>query len=175
MKRKIRLILAVIICVLLTGCAGGQMKADSNPAPFSSLTWKSTEEDMQNEFGKYLEKNRLEDGGNSYRYNGTYGGEKGTVTYVFNKDGELTVMTFYCSVKNKADLTKIFDSNKEALTAEYGACSASKENAVNSKSYINFYDWETPDGTISLVEECMEVVGMPSYSFTMRCVNPKAG
>ena len=113
MKRKIRLILAAIICVLLTGCAGGQMKADSNPAPFSSLTWKSTEEDMQNEFGKYLEKNRLEDGGNSYRYNGTYGGEKGTITYVFNKDGELTVMTFYCSIKNKADLTKIFDSNKE--------------------------------------------------------------
>lgn len=108
MKRKIRLILAVIICVLLTGCAGGQMKADSNLAHFSSLTWKSTEEDMQNELGKYLEKNRLEDGGNSYRYNGTYGGEKGTVTYVFNKDGELTVMTFYCSVKNKADLTKIY-------------------------------------------------------------------
>ncbi len=143
-----------------------------NPVPFSTLTWDSTEQDMETAYGKWNEISKNDDKSKSYTYQTTYEGVLGKTTYTFNEDGTLHCITFYSSLKNASELNKVFDISNEYLKSEYGECTNSTKNAINDKSYMNFYDWDTANGQLSLVEECLSLPSSSIYSFTFRCVNP---
>jgi uncharacterized lipoprotein YehR (DUF1307 family) len=172
MKKTVSLILAILFCIALCGCNSAQSNVSKNPAPFSTLTWKSTEQDMETAYGKWADVNKNDDKSTSYTYPTTYEGVSGKTSYTFNEDGTLRCITFYSSLKSESELKNIFDVSNEYLKSEYGEYSDSTKNAINDKSYINFYDWNTSNGEISLVEECMSVSSSTSYSFTFRCVTP---
>ncbi len=141
-----------------------------NPAPFSTLTWESTLQDMEATYGKWADMSKNDDKSTSYTYQTTYEGVSGKNSYTFNEDGMLRCITFYSSLKSASELNKIFEVSNEYLKSEYGECSNSTENAINDKSYINFYDWDTANCQFSLVEECMSLSSSTNYSFTFRCV-----
>lgn len=174
MKKIIAAVTALILCFTLVACGKPSDVAPveiENPVPFSELNWSSTIEQMQELYGQSSSKDALDDGGTSYRYeNYQYDGKTGFALFVFNANEDLNVMTFCCNFDNESTLGDFFQSHYAKMIEKYGEPTNFKENNILNTDFLNFYDWSTEDGFLSLVEESVR----SSYSFTMRCVRPEA-
>lgn len=140
----------------------------SHPIPYSELNWTSTAEDMRAAYGKEKDANKLDDGGSSYTYQTTFHGEKGKILYVFDSAGLLRGATFIYDGSSEAAMQSYFETLREEFETLYGTIASAKENKVNDSSYINFYTWYTPVGTLDLSVENMVLSGLAVHDVTMR-------
>ena len=140
----------------------------SHPIPYSELNWTSTVEDMRAAYGKETDANKLDDGGSSYTYQTTFHGEKGKILYIFDGAGLLRGATFIYDGSSEAAMRNYFETLREEFETLYGTVATSKGNKVNDSSYINFYTWYTPVGTLDLSVENMVLTGMAIHDVTIR-------
>lgn len=163
--RKLRtpaLIYAAFLLCALTGCSGG--KAGQAAAPFSSLTWDSSPEDLKQLEGEAKESYDSNYNGTTYVYDGEYQGRNGTLKYMFDADEKLMCIAWAYIAADADDLDAAYTSIHAEIVAAHG------ESGYHPSGSTNYGDvWYRAEGDIILSALTVEGQSAMQYAY----LNPK--
>lgn len=139
--------LTLMICILLAGslAACGQTAESTPAAPFTSLGWDSTAEDIIAEEGDAFSTYDSIYGGLCYTWPREYEGHTGTVKYMFNDENRLVSVAWAYTAESADEIRTLYESINASVGEVYG------ESGYNANGVGNYGNvWHPESGDIVL-------------------------
>lgn len=146
-KRALRNLLLLMLPLGLLFCSAGCGNGgkSSSVAPFSSLTWNSSLEELKQTEGEEKESYASNYNGVTYVYDTEYQGRNGTLKYMFDADEKLMCIAWTYVTDDADDLDSVYQSLHDEVEAANG------ESGYHPSASTNYGDvWYRPDGDIIL-------------------------
>lgn len=143
-KKKTILWLSVL-CLTWASTGCGKSPQPEAPTPLSSLTWESSYEDMEALEGEAPDSYDSVYGGPACTYEKEYGGQKGTLKYMFDSDRKLMCIAWSYETEDPKKLDQVYNGIHGEIVERHG------ESGYNPANATNYGDvWYLEDGDIIL-------------------------
>lgn len=122
-------VLALCLAWILAGC-GSSGKTEA-PSPFSPLTWDASYEELQELEGEALTTYNSVYGGTACTYEKEYQGQKGTLKYMFDGDGQLMCIAWAYETEDAAQLDQVYTALHKEVVERHGESGYNPDNPTS--------------------------------------------
>ncbi len=143
-RHLLLLSLWIAMLLLLSACTSSDQTSDP-PAPFSQATWDSTPQELETLEDTAAETTASIYGGTTYLFPSSYLNYQGTVKYMYDADGQLTVIAFYYEGSTAEEISQFSQEIYQRTAKTYGDGIHSETAGHNSGE-----KWVRPEGNIIL-------------------------
>ncbi len=154
-------VLIILLFILMVCCS----KGEEIQAPFSTLTWSATAEDVVALEGSDYKEGEPVYSGDCYTYAHEYKGMTGTLQYMFDEKGRLASVAWLCTSTSLDEIQSLYAKEQAEITEKYGEGGFDSQYA----SQIGGDVWYTDGGNIILLMSTVDEYQALQISY----VNPR--
>ena len=144
-QKRLYLSILLILSLFTFIACSKTPKTPTVQAPFSSLSWDATPDDMMKLEGKDYNTYDSIYGGVCYTYPKVYNDKAGTIKYMFDGKEQLMCIAWAYSCKDVKELDTVYQTINQSVNELYGESNYNTEKETN---YGNV--WNLEDGHITL-------------------------